>query len=330
MFATTLAAAILSITTPAAAPAPAEDEHTLDFDLGGLAFEPVQAEEPKPVQVHDEHVLDFDMGGFDANPATTATPAAAPAAGAPAQAPAGAAAQAPAQDAWVKLCMKNEQTQNKEICLINHEGLDPNSGMVLITAMVRKVEGEHKQQLIIRLPTAYALVIPAGVQAKIDENVRALQEERAAVAEAGLEMGRRLKRATDKPVLLGLGISNGEQAATVLATVRRDNIEARGGTWPKDEEEAFKKPIREQYDREELTTPISTRALVAFMDNAKAFGIDFAISSFVNGFHKDERSAVRLACETHKQNIATIMGIKLESVADSTEHETEAFAKVEL
>src|SRR5262245_36605602 len=94
-------------------------------------------------------------------------PAAAPAAGAPA---AGAAGQAAAQDAWVKLCMKNEQTQNKEICLINHEGLDPNSGMVLITAMVRKVEGEEKQQLIIRLPTAYALVIPAGVQAKIDED----------------------------------------------------------------------------------------------------------------------------------------------------------------
>lgn len=93
---------------------------------------------------------------------------AAPAAGA--QAPAGAAGQAAAQDAWVKLCMKNEQTQNKEICLINHEGLDPNSGMVLITAMVRKVEGEQKQQLIIRLPTAYALVIPAGVQAKIDED----------------------------------------------------------------------------------------------------------------------------------------------------------------
>jgi invasion protein IalB len=94
-------------------------------------------------------------------------PKSAPTAAAPA---AGAPAGAPPQDAWVKLCMKNEQTQNKEICLINHEGLDPNSGMVLITAMVRKVEGEEKQQLIIRLPTAYALVIPAGVQAKIDED----------------------------------------------------------------------------------------------------------------------------------------------------------------
>ena len=104
-------------------------------------------------------------------------PKTAPAAGATGGAPAAvpgaapkAAADAPPQDAWVKLCMKNEQTQNKEICLINHEGLEPNSGMVLITAMVRKVEGEDKQQLIIRLPTAYALVIPAGVQAKIDEN----------------------------------------------------------------------------------------------------------------------------------------------------------------
>jgi pilus assembly protein FimV len=58
---------------PEAAASPAEDEHTLDFDLGGLAFEPVQAEEPKTAQAaHDEHVLDFDMGGFDAAP--TAAP----------------------------------------------------------------------------------------------------------------------------------------------------------------------------------------------------------------------------------------------------------------
>jgi invasion protein IalB len=75
----------------------------------------------------------------------------------------------PAEDAWVKLCMKNEQTQNKEICLINHEGLEPNTGMVLIAAAVRKVEGEEKQQLLVRVPTAYALVMPAGVQLKIDE-----------------------------------------------------------------------------------------------------------------------------------------------------------------
>jgi invasion protein IalB len=86
------------------------------------------------------------------------------------QAPAVAAAgDAPQGDAWVKLCMNNEQTANKEICLINHEGLEPNTGMVLIAAAVRKAEGEEKQQLLVRVPTAYALVIPAGVQIKIDE-----------------------------------------------------------------------------------------------------------------------------------------------------------------
>jgi 3-methylcrotonyl-CoA carboxylase beta subunit len=47
-----------------------------------------------------------------------------------------------------------------------------------------------------------------------------------------------------------ISVMGGEQAASVLATVRRDNIEARGGAWSKQEEEAFKQPIREQYDRE--------------------------------------------------------------------------------
>ncbi|MEX2165490.1 MAG: invasion associated locus B family protein [Methyloceanibacter sp.] len=103
-----------------------------------------------------------------AQPKTTQAPKAAPAAGAPAAQAPGAAAQIP-EDAWVKLCMKNEQTANKEICLINHEGLEPNTGMVLIAAAVRKAEGEEKQQLLVRVPTAYALVMPAGVQIKIDE-----------------------------------------------------------------------------------------------------------------------------------------------------------------
>lgn len=66
--------------------------------------------------------------------------------------------------------------------------------------------------------------------------------------------------------------------------------------------------LREQYAKEELTTPISTRSLVSFMDNATKFGVDFAIMSFVNGFNKDERAGVRLACETHKENIADFFG----------------------
>ncbi len=42
----------------------------------------------------------------------------------------------------------------------------------------------------------------------------------------------------------------GEQAAGVLATVRRDGLEAQGSTWSADEEAAFKAPIREQYERQ--------------------------------------------------------------------------------
>jgi 3-methylcrotonyl-CoA carboxylase beta subunit len=45
-----------------------------------------------------------------------------------------------------------------------------------------------------------------------------------------------------------ISVMGGEQAATVLATVRRDNIEARGGAWSDADEEAFKAPIRDQYE----------------------------------------------------------------------------------
>jgi 3-methylcrotonyl-CoA carboxylase beta subunit len=47
-----------------------------------------------------------------------------------------------------------------------------------------------------------------------------------------------------------ISVMGGEQAAGVLATVRRDGIEAKGGTWAADEEAAFKAPIREQYERQ--------------------------------------------------------------------------------
>jgi len=47
-----------------------------------------------------------------------------------------------------------------------------------------------------------------------------------------------------------ISVMGGEQAASVLATVRRDNIEADGGIWSADEEEAFKRPIRDRYEAE--------------------------------------------------------------------------------
>jgi 3-methylcrotonyl-CoA carboxylase beta subunit len=45
-----------------------------------------------------------------------------------------------------------------------------------------------------------------------------------------------------------ISVMGGEQAASVLATVRRDAIEARHGVWSAEDEEAFKAPIREQYE----------------------------------------------------------------------------------
>lgn len=47
-----------------------------------------------------------------------------------------------------------------------------------------------------------------------------------------------------------ISVMGGEQAASVLATVRRDNFEAEKKEWSKEEEEAFKKPLREQFERE--------------------------------------------------------------------------------
>jgi len=45
-----------------------------------------------------------------------------------------------------------------------------------------------------------------------------------------------------------ISVMGGEQAASVLATVRRDGIEVQGGQWSSEEEEAFKTPIRQQYE----------------------------------------------------------------------------------
>jgi 3-methylcrotonyl-CoA carboxylase beta subunit len=47
-----------------------------------------------------------------------------------------------------------------------------------------------------------------------------------------------------------ISVMGGEQAATVLSTLRRDAIEAKGGAWSAADEAAFRAPIRAQYERE--------------------------------------------------------------------------------
>jgi 3-methylcrotonyl-CoA carboxylase beta subunit len=45
-----------------------------------------------------------------------------------------------------------------------------------------------------------------------------------------------------------ISVMGGEQAASVLATIRRDGLEARGERWSAEDEESFRAPIREQYE----------------------------------------------------------------------------------
>ncbi|RMF11869.1 MAG: methylcrotonoyl-CoA carboxylase [Alphaproteobacteria bacterium] len=47
-----------------------------------------------------------------------------------------------------------------------------------------------------------------------------------------------------------ISVMGGEQAANVLATIRRDAMERKGEQWSTQDEEAFKAPIREQYERQ--------------------------------------------------------------------------------
>jgi 3-methylcrotonyl-CoA carboxylase beta subunit len=73
-----------------------------------------------------------------------------------------------------------------------------------------------------------------------------------------------------------ISVMGGEQAATVLATVRREGLEQRGKDWSADDEKAFKDGIREQYERQGhpyhasarlwddgVIDPVDTRGLLA-------------------------------------------------------------------
>jgi 3-methylcrotonyl-CoA carboxylase beta subunit len=78
-----------------------------------------------------------------------------------------------------------------------------------------------------------------------------------------------------------ISVMGGEQAAGVLATVRRENIEAEGKKWSEVAEEEFKQPIREQYEAEGnpyyatarlwddgIITPAETRRVLALCFSA--------------------------------------------------------------
>jgi 3-methylcrotonyl-CoA carboxylase beta subunit len=73
-----------------------------------------------------------------------------------------------------------------------------------------------------------------------------------------------------------ISVMGGDQAASVLATVRRDGLAAQGKTWSADDERAFKEPTRRQFDAQSnpyyatarlwddgIVDPAQTRRLLA-------------------------------------------------------------------
>ena len=81
-----------------------------------------------------------------------------------------------------------------------------------------------------------------------------------------------------------ISVMGGEQAAAVLAQVRRDGLESRGESWPVDEEEAFKAPIRDQYETQGHPYYASARlwddGIIDPADSRRVLGL--ALSSTLN------------------------------------------------
>lgn len=79
-----------------------------------------------------------------------------------------------------------------------------------------------------------------------------------------------------------IGVMGGEQAANVLATVQRDNMEARGETWTAEEEEAFKQPILKKYERESSayysTSNLWDDGIIDPADTRMVLGMSLAIA----------------------------------------------------
>ncbi len=77
-----------------------------------------------------------------------------------------------------------------------------------------------------------------------------------------------------------VSVMGGAQAASVLATVRRDNIEAEGHTWSAEDEAAFKKPILDAYEREGQpyfgTAHIWDDGIIAPRETRRVLGLAFS------------------------------------------------------
>lgn len=79
-----------------------------------------------------------------------------------------------------------------------------------------------------------------------------------------------------------IGVMGGEQAASVLSTIQRDNIEKIGKTWSDEQEAAFKKPILDKYAVESSAYFSSARlwddGIIDPADTRKVLGMSLEIA----------------------------------------------------
>jgi 3-methylcrotonyl-CoA carboxylase beta subunit len=91
-----------------------------------------------------------------------------------------------------------------------------------------------------------------------------------------------------------ISVMGGQQAASVLATVRRDNIEAKGGSWSAEDEAAFRQPILDQYDRQGhpyyATARVWDDGVIAPADTRRVLGL--ALSAAMNAPIEDTKFGV--------------------------------------
>jgi 3-methylcrotonyl-CoA carboxylase beta subunit len=91
-----------------------------------------------------------------------------------------------------------------------------------------------------------------------------------------------------------ISVMGGEQAASVLATVKRDGMEAAGQAWSAEEEEAFKAPIRDQYERQGhpyyATARLWDDGIIDPADTRRVLGL--AISASLNAPIEQQRYGV--------------------------------------
>ncbi len=103
------------------------------------------------------------------------------------KASAGKGETANTQSAWVKLCEKatavaknkegKEEKKDLNICLVHHERIDGNSGMVLVSAALRQIDGQDKQHFMVMVPLGMLLqpgmratVFPKNLWDKVQKN----------------------------------------------------------------------------------------------------------------------------------------------------------------